>query len=93
MGNLDFEKYDIPINPDAPLFVIGVVSEMVDIPIWTLRKLDEMGLVRPERKGKKIRCYTQKQIHLLNYIHFLMEEKGVNISGIRVILEIREQEE
>jgi DNA-binding transcriptional MerR regulator len=92
MEKYDPKSFSININPEAPLFVIGVVAEMVDIPIWTLRKLDEMGVVQPERKGKKVRCYSKKQVEVLSYVHYLMEEKGVNISGIRVILEMRDQE-
>lgn len=84
-------NFNFNIDPKAPLFVIGVVAEMVNIPIWTLRRLDDMGLVQPERKGKKIRCYSKEQIEILSFIHYLMDEKGVNISGIRVILEMRNQ--
>ncbi len=81
------------IDPDAPLFIISVVSGMVHLPVWTLRRLDEMGIVQAGRLGKKTRCYSQKQIEKLQYIHYLLEEKGVNISGIRVILEISEKGE
>ncbi len=82
------EHFEVDINPDEPLFIISVVSEMIGVPIWTLRKLDDMGVVAPKRLGKKTRCYTKAQIQQLNYIHYLMDEKGVNISGIKVILEI-----
>ena len=82
--------FKVEINPEAPLFIISVVSGMVRIPIWTLRKLDEMGVVQPQRIGKKTRCYSKMQIQQLSYIHYLMEEKNVNISGIKVILEIKE---
>lgn len=87
------KQFEVTIDPELPLFVISVVSEMVDIPIWTLRKLDEMGIVSPERKGKKVRCYSKIQIEKLVYVHHLMEEKGVNISGIKMILEIEEGKE
>jgi MerR family transcriptional regulator/heat shock protein HspR len=83
--------FDVEINPEEPLFIISVVSTMVSIPIWTLRKLDEMGIVAAERIGKKTRCYSKKQITKLKYIHYLMEEKHVNISGIKIILEIEEK--
>ena len=83
------KKYEVDLSPEDPLYVIGVVSEMLEIPIWTLRKLDEMGVVKPKRKGKKIRCYSKVQIEQLNYVHYLMEEKGVNISGIKYILEVK----
>lgn len=81
-------KFDLYINPEDPLFIISVVSQMVNIPIWTLRKLDEMGIVQPKRIGKKTRCYSKIQIQKLSYVHYLMEDKHVNISGIKVILEI-----
>ena len=81
------EDFEININPEEPLFVISVVSDMVDIPIWTLRKLDQMDIVCPQRRGKKTRCYSKKQMDTLIYIRYLMVEKNVNISGIKVILE------
>ena len=86
-------EFQVTIDPNLPLFIISVVSEMVDIPIWTLRKLDEMGIVQPERKGKKVRCYSKIQIERLVYVHYLMEEKGVNISGIKMILEIESSQD
>ncbi|MBF0385156.1 MAG: MerR family transcriptional regulator [Candidatus Omnitrophica bacterium] len=86
-------QFEVDINPDAPLFIISVVSDMVGIPIWTLRKLDELGVVEPKRLGKKTRCYTKVQIQQLNYVHYLMDEKGVNISGIKVILEMNYSQE
>jgi MerR family transcriptional regulator/heat shock protein HspR len=81
----------VNIDPDAALFVIGIVSELTGMPIWTLRRLDDMGVVSPKRINKKIRCYTHRQINKLVYIHHLMEERSVNISGIKVILEIEDR--
>jgi len=88
MAKKPTQEFDIAINPEEPLFVIGVVSKKLGIPIWTLRKLDEMGVVSPQRIGKKTRCYSQVQITQLNYVSYLMEEKHVNISGVKVILEM-----
>ena len=82
------DKFAPNIHPEAPVFVISVVSTLVHIPIWTLRKLDDMGVIKPKRIGKKTRCYSVSQIRQLTYIHYLMEKKGVNISGIKIILEI-----
>ncbi len=84
-------KFTVHIHPEAPVFIISVVSEMVEIPIWTLRRLDEMGIVKAQRVGKKTRCYSQSQLRVLKYVHYLMEEKGVNISGIKIILELGEE--
>ena len=85
------KNFSIRIDPEAPVYIISVVSEIVSIPIWTLRKLDDMDVVKPKRIGKKTRCYSQSQVELLNYVHYLMEEKRVNISGIRMILQIEKK--
>jgi MerR family transcriptional regulator/heat shock protein HspR len=83
------EGYYFSINPEAPLFVISVVSEMVDLPVWTLRKLDEMGVVKPARIGKKARCYSQTQIRTLHRVRYLLKQKRVNISGVKIILDMQ----
>jgi MerR family transcriptional regulator, heat shock protein HspR len=82
--------FDIYISPDEPVYVISVVSKLVEIPLWTLRQLDKAGVVCPKRSGKKSRLYSLKDVKRLEYIHYLMEDKGVNIHGIKVILEKEE---
>ena len=85
-------QFDIYISPDEPVYVISVVSKLVDLPVWTLRQLDKAGVVHPKRIGKKSRLYSLKDIKKLEYVHYLMEDKGVNIRGIRMILEIERKE-
>lgn len=80
-------KFDIHISPDEPVYVISVVSRLVDFPVWTLRQLDKLGVVCPKRLGKKSRLYSLKDIKKLEYVHYLMEVKRVNISGVKVIIE------
>ncbi|MEW6102097.1 MAG: MerR family transcriptional regulator [Candidatus Omnitrophota bacterium] len=80
--------FDIQISPDEPVYIISVVSKLVDLPVWTLRQLDKAGIVRPKRAGKKSRLYSLKDMRRLEYIHYLMEEKRVNLHGVRIILEM-----
>ncbi|MBP9855201.1 MAG: MerR family transcriptional regulator [Candidatus Omnitrophica bacterium] len=91
--NEENQQFEFNINPRAPLFVIGVVSEMVSIPVWTLRKIDELGIVSPKRIGTKTRCYSKQQITQLIHIRYLMKEKRVNISGVKVIIEMNYKKE
>ena len=93
MKGESWKEYEVEIHPGEPVYVISVVSELVGIPIWTLRKLDQMGVVKPTRIGKKTRCYSRIQIRKLNYVCYLMQERKVNISGIKVILETEIQKE
>jgi len=78
--------FSLRIAPTEPVYVIGVVCKLVRIPIWTLRELDKAGVVRPKRLGKKNRLYSFQDLKKLEYVHYLMEEKHVNIHGVKIIL-------
>jgi MerR family transcriptional regulator, heat shock protein HspR len=79
--------FSLKIGPEEPVYVIGVVCKLVDIPIWTLRQLDKAGVVRPKRIGKKNRLYSLKDLKRLEHVRYLMEKKRVNIHGVKIILE------
>ncbi len=78
--------FGLKIAPEEPVYVIGVVCKLVNIPVWTLRQLDKAGVVRPKRLGKKNRLYSQEDLKKLEYVHYLMVQKHVNIHGIKIIL-------
>lgn len=82
--------FGIQISQDEPVYVISVVSRLVDLPVWTLRQLDKAGIVSPKRIGKKSRLYSLKELKRLEYVHYLMEVKRVNIHGIKLIFEKEE---
>jgi len=84
--------FEIRISPDEPVYVISVVSKLVGIPVWTLRQLDKAGVVCPKRVGKKSRLYCMKDMRRLEYVHYLMQEKHVNVRGIKVIIEMERHE-
>jgi MerR family transcriptional regulator/heat shock protein HspR len=78
--------FGVRIPVEEPVYVISVVCKLVNIPIWTLRQLDKAGIVKPKRVGKKSRFYSLKDLKKLEYVHYLMEEKRVNIHGVKIIL-------
>jgi len=78
--------FSIKIAPEEPVYVISVVCKLVNIPVWTLRQLDKAGVVKPKRLGKKNRLYSLNDLKKLEYAHYLMEEKRVNIHGLKIIL-------
>lgn len=82
------KKIKVQIDPNEPVYVISVVSKICRIPVWTLRELEKKGVIKPKRIGKKTRCYSMVQIQRLEYIHYLMEERHVNISAIKFVLEM-----
>jgi len=84
------KKKPVKISPKDPVYAIGVVSKLLHMPEWTLRSLEKEGLVRPKRANKKIRFYSMEDIKKIEHIQYLMDEKGVNVHGIRVIYEMKQ---
>jgi len=79
-------EFKLKIPAEEPVYVISVVCKLVHIPVLTLRQLDKAGVVKPKRVGRKSRLYSLKDLKKLEYVHYLMEEKRVNIHGIKLIL-------
>jgi DNA-binding transcriptional MerR regulator len=77
------------IDPGEPVYVIGVVSRLVQIPIWTLRLLDREGLVRAKRRAGRARLYSLHDVRQLLRIRRLCLDHGVNRQGVRVILRMQ----
>lgn len=84
---------DVIIDPNDPVYVIGVVSRLVELPVWTLRLLDREEIVEPKRSRGKTRLYSMNDIQILVRISKLMLEQHVNVHGVRVILEMEEEVE
>lgn len=71
-----------------PLFMISVVSRMLDVHPQTLRLYEREGLVAPCRT-KRSRLYSQEDVERLEMILRLTRELGVNRAGVDVILRLR----
>ena len=75
-------------DSDEPGYVISIAAKLADLPSWTLRVLDKEGIVKPRRTAKDRRLYSDRDISLLARIRYLTEERGVNMNGVRLILEM-----
>src|SRR4051794_34242823 len=54
----------------------------------TLRQYDRIGLVSPGRTSGRGRRYSARDIALLREVQRLSQDEGVNLSGIKRILEL-----
>lgn len=88
-------RYMLPLDKDTDyeLYHISVVSKIVDLHPQTLRMYEVMGLVTPARSEGNIRLYSADDIERLRRITRLVEELGVNLAGVEVILNMRERME
>jgi len=73
--------------------MISSVAEMYDIHPQTLRLYEREGLLKPSRTEGNTRLYTDEDLERLEFILSLARELGVNISGIAIILNMRERME
>src|SRR6201996_6199286 len=74
-------------------YMISTVAEMYDIHPQTLRLYEREGLLKPSRTEGNTRLYTDEDIERLEFILSLARDLGVNISGIAIILQMRERME
>ena len=74
-------------------YMISAVAEMYGIHPQTLRLYEREGLLKPSRTEGNTRMYTDEDIQRLEFILNLARDLGVNISGISIILQMRERME
>ena len=80
-------------NDDARTFLISVAAELAGMHAQTLRTYDRLGLVSPERSSGGGRRYSERDVELLREIQRLSQDEGVNLAGIKRIIELTNQVE
>lgn len=71
-----------------PRYVISIAARMVGVHTHTLRYYERVGLVEPARSESNLRLYSDEDIDRLRRIRKLMDELGVNLAGVEVILKL-----
>ncbi len=71
-----------------PVFMIGIAAELIGVHPQTLRMYEQKGLLRPRKSLKNTRLYSQEDVDLGRYIQRLTQEMGMNLAGVRKILDL-----
>lgn len=74
-----------------PYYMISIVSEMFEIHPQTLRQYEKMELIKPSRTEGNTRLYSEEDLERLKLILTLTREMGVNLAGVEIILNMKEQ--
>jgi len=83
-----------PPDPvETRTFLISVAAELAGMHAQTLRTYDRLGLVSPERSTGGGRRYSERDLDLLREIQRLSQDEGVNLAGIKRIIELTNQVE
>ncbi len=73
---------------EEPLYSISVAAKMLDLHPQTLRHYERRGLIQPGRTKGNNRLYSLRDIERLRKICRLVEDLGVNLAGVEVILNL-----
>ena len=84
-------KSPFDLSDDSPVYVISVAAQLAGLHPQTLRYYDKLGLVSPGRSAGRSRRYSLRDVLVLREVQRLSQEDGVNLSGIKRILELSEE--
>jgi MerR family transcriptional regulator/heat shock protein HspR len=74
-----------------PRYVISVAARMLSIQTHTLRYYERIGIIEPYRSQGNIRLYSERDIDLLRHAKTLVDDMGINLAGVEVILRMIQQ--
>ena len=76
---------------DEPCYIISVAARLVNMHPQTLRYYERLGLIEPSRSNGRIRLYSTRDVEKLKQIHSYVDDLGVNLAGVEVILNLTER--
>jgi MerR family transcriptional regulator/heat shock protein HspR len=88
----DDERGTTPVHDEErAVYIISVAAELAGVHPQTLRIYERKGLLAPQRTSGNTRRYSERDIQLLRQIQDLTQESGVNLAGVKVIIELQAQ--
>jgi MerR family transcriptional regulator/heat shock protein HspR len=78
-------------DDERPVYVISIAAQLAGMHPQTLRTYDRLGLVSPGRTAGRGRRYSERDVALLREVQRLSQEEGVNLAGIKRIIELETQ--
>lgn len=78
-------------DPEQGLYIISVAASLAEVHPQTLRMYERRGLLSPERTPKNRRRYSDSDISRLHRIQELTQNEGLNLSGVRKVLEMEDE--
>src|SRR3954447_9584390 len=91
LAQQDDEMRSEPVSLGTGYFAISVAARMLGVHAQTLRAYERQGLLAPSRTKGRIRLYSIDDIRRAQQIRRLIEDLGVNLAGVEVILQLTER--
>lgn len=83
--------YMVDVSRNQPVYNISIAAELVGVHPRTLRIYEETGLVIPARTEGNTRLFSNADIEMLQRIRFLIQEMGLNLAGVKLILMVEQR--
>jgi MerR family transcriptional regulator, heat shock protein HspR len=74
-----------------PRYVISVAAKMLDMHTYTLRYYERVGIIEPSRSQGNVRLYSDRDIATLKRVKAMVDDMGINLPGVEVILRMMQQ--
>ena len=78
-------------NERVPRYVISVATRMLDVHTSPLRYYEGVGVIQPGRSRGNVRLYSDYDIALLKRVKSLVDDMGINLPGVEVILRMMQR--
>jgi len=78
-------------SDEEPRYVISIAARILGIQTHTLRYYEKIGIIEPPRSRGNIRLYSDRDITHLRRVKTLMDDLGVNLAGVEVILRMAQR--
>ncbi|MFC2072159.1 MerR family transcriptional regulator [Chloroflexota bacterium] len=78
-------------SDEEPRYVISIAARMLGVQTYTLRYYEKIGIIEPPRSRGNTRLYSDRDITHLRQVKRLMDDLGVNLAGVEVILHMAQR--
>jgi MerR family transcriptional regulator, heat shock protein HspR len=72
-------------------YTIKIAAELCGMHEQSLRMYERRGLIAPRRSAGNIRRFSDDDVEQVRFIKRLVDDLGVNLAGVEVILHMRQQ--
>ena len=79
------------LQNEEPRYVISIAARMLGSQTHTLRYYEKIGIIEPSRSRGSIRLYSDRDITHLRRVKTLMDDLGINLAGVEVILRMAQR--
>ena len=71
--------------------MISIAAKMVGVHAQTLRYYERAGIIEPTRSRGNQRLYSDHDIERLRQIKTLVDDLGINLAGVEIILRLTQK--